>query len=77
MGLLAVASLFGGGDDKKSAPKPAPTPEPVARVAQPEPTGTETTRTKRGVVTRAGRADQLVSGRPGATTRSGVNIPGA
>lgn len=76
MGLLAVASLFGGGGDKKkAAPAPTPTPAP-AKVDQPEPTGTASTNAKRGAVARAGRADQLVSGRPGATTRSGVNIPG-
>ena len=67
----AIASIVGGGKKKGgSTPKVVEAP---AKTDQAEPKPTATSAQKRN---NTRQRSSLVSGRPGAATRSGINVPG-
>jgi hypothetical protein len=69
----AVSSIFGGKKKPDSRPRVAAEPQPKttdqASLASTPASAQKRTNTRQ-------RSSQLVSGRPGSATRSGVNVPG-
>jgi hypothetical protein len=66
----AVGSMFGGKPKKKAAPAPV---QEIVKNTQEAPGATDTSASKRR---QSNQRSSLVSGRSGAPTRSGINVPG-